>query len=200
MAPSAVSDGIDRPELKLTAVRGGIEDEAKPHVHGAEDLTPLQAISHGSMTIAGNWSPNSLLYEVFGFLVLCLAVRFMSFFALQQYFLPQISNIGWYWIGIPTFTNFNEHRRHVLIHTAAIFRDFSRKGFTEGMSGHISVRDPEYENYIWMNPLGRHFGLMTAGDMICLDVNTGAIVGGNKVSWAPFIEPFPQIYSLYYLM
>jgi ribulose-5-phosphate 4-epimerase/fuculose-1-phosphate aldolase len=50
------------------------------------------------------------------------------------------------------------------------------------MSGHISVRDPEYENYIWMNPLGRHFGLMTAGDMICLDVNTGAIVGGNKVS------------------
>lgn len=49
------------------------------------------------------------------------------------------------------------------------------------MSGHISVRDPEFENYIWMNPLGRHFGLMTAGDLICLDVDTGKVVGGNRV-------------------
>ena len=57
------------------------------------------------------------------------------------------------------------------------------------MSGHISVRDPEFPEYIWMNPLGKHFGLMTAGDLICLDVNTGKIVGGNKVCllspWSP---------------
>jgi ribulose-5-phosphate 4-epimerase/fuculose-1-phosphate aldolase len=71
-----------------------------------------------------------------------------------------------------------------LIHTAAVFRDFSRKGFTEGQSGHISVRDPEFEHYIWMNPLGKHFGLMTAGDLICLDVNTGKVVGGNKVRFS----------------
>ena len=31
-----------------------------------------------------------------------------------------------------------------------------------------------------MNPLGKHFGLMTAGDLICLDVNSGKVVGGNK--------------------
>ena len=84
--------------------------------------------------------------------------------------------------GIPTFSSHAEHRRHILIHTAATFRDFSRKGFTEGMSGHISVRDPEFEDYIWMNPLGKHFGLMTAGDLICLDVATGKVVGGNRVS------------------
>jgi hypothetical protein len=83
--------------------------------------------------------------------------------------------------GIPKFETFAEHRGHILIHTAAVFRDFARKGFTEGMSGHISVRDPQYGDYIWMNPLGRHFGLMTAGDMICLDLRTGAVVGGNKV-------------------
>jgi ribulose-5-phosphate 4-epimerase/fuculose-1-phosphate aldolase len=65
---------------------------------------------------------------------------------------------------------------------AAVFRDFSRKGFTEGMSGHISVRDPEFPHYIWMNPLGKHFGLMTAGDMICLDYYSGKVVGGNNVS------------------
>lgn len=83
--------------------------------------------------------------------------------------------------GIPSFSSYAEHRKHILIHTAATFRDFSRKGFTEGQSGHISVRDPEFEHYIWMNPLGKHFGLMTAGDLICLDVNTGAVVGGNNV-------------------
>jgi ribulose-5-phosphate 4-epimerase/fuculose-1-phosphate aldolase len=55
------------------------------------------------------------------------------------------------------------------------------------MSGHISVRDPEFEDYIWMNPLGKHFGLMTAGDMICLNLNTGAIVGGNKVRISSFL-------------
>ena len=37
------------------------------------------------------------------------------------------------------------------------------------MSGHISVRDPEFEGCIWMNPLGRHFGLMEAGDLICIE-------------------------------
>ena len=31
-----------------------------------------------------------------------------------------------------------------------------------------------------MNPLGKHFGLMTAGDLICLDVNSGKVVGGNR--------------------
>lgn len=62
---------------------------------------------------------------------------------------------------------------------AATFRNFARSGFTEGMSGHISVRDPEHDGLMWMNPLGRHFGMLTAGDMICLEIETGKIVGGN---------------------
>lgn len=89
--------------------------------------------------------------------------------------------------GIPTFETHEEHRRHILVHTAATFRNFARSGFTEGMAGHISVRDPEFEHYIWMNPLGLHFGLMTAGDLLCLDVRNGNIVGGNRVGHARFI-------------
>jgi ribulose-5-phosphate 4-epimerase/fuculose-1-phosphate aldolase len=65
------------------------------------------------------------------------------------------------------------------VHMAATFRFFARCGFTEGMSGHISVRDPEHEGLMWMNPLGRHFGMLTAGDMICLEIETGRVVGGN---------------------
>jgi len=126
MAPSATEIVIP--------VQDEISKQPEKHVHGAEDKTPLEAISHG----------------------------------------PLIHP------GIPTFSSYEEHRKHILIHTAAVFRDFSRKGYTEGMSGHISVRDPEFENYIWMNPLGTHFGLMTAGDLICLDLNTGKVVGGNR--------------------
>ncbi|KAI0596053.1 arad-like aldolase/epimerase [Biscogniauxia sp. FL1348] len=62
---------------------------------------------------------------------------------------------------------------------AATFRFFARSGFTEGQSGHISVRDPEHGGLMWMNPLGRHFGMLTAGDMICLEIATGRVAGGN---------------------
>ena len=80
--------------------------------------------------------------------------------------------------GIPTFPDFASHRRHVLTHAAAVFRTWARTGCAEGQSGHISVRDPEFPGYMWMNPLGRHFGTLAAGDMLLLDVETGAVVAG----------------------
>ncbi|KAI1117400.1 class II aldolase [Nemania sp. NC0429] len=81
--------------------------------------------------------------------------------------------------GIPTFPSYDAERRHILTHMAATFRFFGRSGFTEGQSGHISVRDPEHPGLMWMNPLGRHFGMLTAGDMICLEIETGRVAGGN---------------------
>jgi hypothetical protein len=83
--------------------------------------------------------------------------------------------------GIPTFSSFDEHRRHIALNMAAVFRNWARVGFTEGISGHISVRDPEFPHLMWMNPIGKHFALLNAGDMLCLDINTGKIVGGNRV-------------------
>ena len=62
---------------------------------------------------------------------------------------------------------------------AAVFRHWSRHNFTEGQAGHISVRDPEYPQLMWMNPLSRHFGMLTAGDMLCLDIASGKIVAGR---------------------
>jgi len=81
--------------------------------------------------------------------------------------------------GIPTFPDFASHRRHILTHAAAVFRNWARTGCTEGQSGHISVRDPEFPGCMWMNPLGRHFGSLTAGDMLLLDIESGRIVAGR---------------------
>ncbi|KAF2011179.1 arad-like aldolase/epimerase [Aaosphaeria arxii CBS 175.79] len=80
--------------------------------------------------------------------------------------------------SIPTFLSFASHRAAILSHMAGAFRVFARKGFTEGMSGHISVRDPEYPHLFWTNPLARHFALLRASDMILLDYD-GKVVGGN---------------------
>ncbi len=62
---------------------------------------------------------------------------------------------------------------------AGAFRVFARHKLTEGMSGHISVRDPEHPHTFWTNPLGRHFGLLKASDMVLVDYD-GKVVGGNR--------------------
>ncbi|KAF2143349.1 uncharacterized protein K452DRAFT_247843 [Aplosporella prunicola CBS 121167] len=80
--------------------------------------------------------------------------------------------------GIPLFSDMDKQRHFILSHMAAAFRIFARKGYTEGMSGHISVRDPENPHTFWTNPLGRHFGQLKASDMILVDYE-GKAIGGN---------------------
>lgn len=80
--------------------------------------------------------------------------------------------------GIPTFPSYAAHRQWMLSKMALAFRVFARKGYTEGMSGHISVRDPENPHTFWTNPLSKHFGLLKASDMILVDYD-GKAIGGN---------------------
>ncbi|CAK7232015.1 hypothetical protein SCUCBS95973_008119 [Sporothrix curviconia] len=80
--------------------------------------------------------------------------------------------------GIPSFATHTAARQWQLEHMAAAFRVFGREGYCEGISGHISVRDPEHTDRFWINPLGVHFSMMRAGDMICVNLG-GEVVGGN---------------------
>ncbi|KAK3065497.1 hypothetical protein LTS18_006208 [Coniosporium uncinatum] len=80
--------------------------------------------------------------------------------------------------GIPYFSDMEKQRHFLLSHMAGAFRVFSRKGFTEGLSGHISLRDPEFDDRFWTNPLAVHFGLLKASDMILVDYE-GNVKGGN---------------------
>lgn len=61
--------------------------------------------------------------------------------------------------GVPCFTSMEKKRRWMLEHMAGAFRVFARKGFTEGMSGHISLRDPERTDCFWTNPYGSPIAL-----------------------------------------
>ena len=51
--------------------------------------------------------------------------------------------------GIPQFPSYAQHRQWMLEKMALAFRVFARKGYTEGMSGHISVRDSENPHTFW---------------------------------------------------
>lgn len=130
MAPTAVADILPS---QLTST-SKLPEKEEVHVHGMTDKRPLEAISHGDVTLA----------------------------------------------GIPTFPSFAETRQWQLEHMAAAFRHWSREGFVFGISGHISVRDPEWTNCIWLNPLGKHFGLLNASDMILVNLDNGKVVGGNQ--------------------
>ena len=44
---------------------------------------------------------------------------------------------------------------------AAAFRYWGKLGFGEGVSGHITVRDPVLPDYYWMNPFAVHFSVIT---------------------------------------
>jgi hypothetical protein len=82
---------------------------------------------------------------------------------------------------IPKFDSIAAQRQWTLEHLAGAFRVFGRAGYAEGIAGHISVRDPEFDDRFWMNPLAVHFSMMTVSDLICLDMK-GNVVGGNRVS------------------
>ncbi|KAJ9121290.1 hypothetical protein QFC24_004626 [Naganishia onofrii] len=68
--------------------------------------------------------------------------------------------------GIPQFEDKLEQREWVKEHLAGAFRFWGKNGFSEGLAGHISVRDPILRDHIWMNPLGVHFNGITKSSLV----------------------------------
>ncbi|KAF7535352.1 hypothetical protein G7054_g5449 [Neopestalotiopsis clavispora] len=82
--------------------------------------------------------------------------------------------------GIPAFENPHDKRIWIRQHMAAAFRFFGKNGYTEGTSGHISVRDPILPNHFWMNPFAVHFNQLKASDMVLVDAEGYVVPGGNQ--------------------
>jgi ribulose-5-phosphate 4-epimerase/fuculose-1-phosphate aldolase len=78
----------------------------------------------------------------------------------------------------PVFDSVADERRYRKQRLTAALRLFGKYGFGEGISGHISVRDPEHRDQFWVNPFGVSFRLVKVRDLICVD-STGAVVEGR---------------------
>ena len=81
--------------------------------------------------------------------------------------------------GKPVFESVEEERLHRKQELAAAFRVFGRFGFSEGVAGHITARDPEHPDRFWVNPFGMSFSQIKVSDLILVDHN-GEVVEGNR--------------------
>ena len=77
----------------------------------------------------------------------------------------------------PVFSGVDEERRHRKQTLAAALRIFGKLGYDEGVMGHISVRDPELPELFWMNPFGVSFNLITADDLLLINLNGDLVAG-----------------------
>ena len=86
----------------------------------------------------------------------------------------------------PVFATVEEERLHRKQRLAAAFRLFGRFGFSEGIAGHITVRDPELTDHFWVNPFAVHFGLIRVSDLVLLSHDGQIVEGAKSVNAAAF--------------
>jgi ribulose-5-phosphate 4-epimerase/fuculose-1-phosphate aldolase len=86
----------------------------------------------------------------------------------------------------PVFDTVEEERLHRKQQLAAAFRLFARFGFSEGIAGHITARDPELHDHFWVNPYAMHFGHIRVSDLLLVNENGDVVEGTERVNAAAF--------------
>ncbi len=80
----------------------------------------------------------------------------------------------------PNFTSVEEERQYRKEQLAGAFRLFGRFGFSEGVAGHITARDPERLDHYWVNPFGMSFRHIRASDLVLVN-EAGEVVEGTRM-------------------
>ena len=86
----------------------------------------------------------------------------------------------------PSFATVAEERLHRKQRLASAFRLFAKFGFSEGVAGHITARDPEFEDHFWVNPFGMHFSQIRVSDLILVSEKGEVVEGSQPVNEAAF--------------
>ena len=87
----------------------------------------------------------------------------------------------------PEFDDVDEERQYRKSHLAGALRLFGRFGFSEGVAGHITVRDPEFPDLFWVNPFGMSFRHVCQSDLILVDHAGNVVYGTQPVNRAAFV-------------
>lgn len=78
----------------------------------------------------------------------------------------------------PQFETVEAERAYLKKKLSGAFRIFGRFGFSEGVAGHITVRDPEMKDHFWVNPFGVSFNQMRP-ELLLLVNHQGEVVKGD---------------------
>ncbi len=76
------------------------------------------------------------------------------------------------------------HRKKQLVGAC---RAFANWGFDFGFAGHLTIRDPEYPELYWTNPMAVHFAQVKLSNLILVDHDGQVVEGEYAVNQAGFV-------------
>ncbi|MEZ5559734.1 MAG: class II aldolase/adducin family protein [Pseudomonadales bacterium] len=82
----------------------------------------------------------------------------------------------------PAFKRIEDERQHRIERLAGACRLFGRLGFSEGLLGHLTARDPEHPDRFWANPLGISFNRIRVSDIVQVDHGGQLLYGDTPVN------------------
>ena len=88
---------------------------------------------------------------------------------------------------MPVFDSLEEEREHRKQRLAGALRVFGKLGFSEGVAGHITVRDPIDTDHFWVNPFGMNFSQVRVSDLLLVNHDGDVVHGDRPVNKAAFI-------------
>lgn len=103
---------------------------------------------------------------------------------------------------IPTFATFAEERQHRKERLVAACRAFAQHKFDYGFAGHLTVRDPEFPELYWTNPMCVHFDQVRLSNLILADHKGKVVEGDYAINRAGFVlhaavhEAHPDIMAM----
>lgn len=102
------------------------------------------------------------------------------------YTLPRHGNTVFRWQQPPQQPTFELERQYRKQRLAAAYRLFAHYGFDMGGAGHITVRDPEFSDYFWVNPVGVHFSQIRVSDLLLVNDQGEILEGQGLLNQAAF--------------
>jgi ribulose-5-phosphate 4-epimerase/fuculose-1-phosphate aldolase len=103
---------------------------------------------------------------------------------------------------LPNFENLVDERLHLKKRLVAACRAFALEGFDYGFAGHLTIRDPEFPELYWTNPMCVHFSQVNLSNLILADHKGTVVEGDYALNRAGFVlhaavhEAHPDILSM----
>ncbi|MGS0742394.1 class II aldolase/adducin family protein [Glaciimonas sp. GG7] len=103
---------------------------------------------------------------------------------------------------IPTFATHAQERQHRKERLVAACRAFALHSLDYGFAGHLTVRDPEFPNLYWTNPMAVHFSQVKLSNLILADHKGEVVEGDYALNRAGFVlhsavhELHPEIVAM----
>ncbi|MEU9763101.1 class II aldolase/adducin family protein [Streptomyces sp. NPDC047985] len=86
----------------------------------------------------------------------------------------------------PVHASVEEERAHRKERLAGALRLFGEYGYEDGVSGHLTARDPEFADCFWVNPFGVPFTRITTDELILVNGDGQVVEGRHHVNQAAF--------------